>query len=258
MIILDVNNIKVDLNNTKEKIIDDISFQVFDNEIIGIVGESGSGKSTLSLAVLGLLDDENFQVSGKIFYKGKDILPLSKRNRQKLLGREMTLVPQNPMTAFDPTVSIGKQMVDTIGIIRDINFTEGREISIDTLKKVNIKDEESVFDALPFQLSGGQLQRVMMAICMLMRSKVIFMDEITASIDVENRNNIISIVKELRSMGSIIIFITHDLKTLSKIADRIIVMKDGKIVEKNLANKILTKPQEIYTKEFLKASFIGR
>lgn len=258
MKILGVKNLKVSLSKTEEKIIDDISFEVFDNEIIGIVGESGSGKSTLSLAILGLLDSDDFRVSGNIFYKDKDILILSQRDREKFLGKEMTLIPQNPMTAFNPTLSIGKQMVETIRTMRNISFQGANRISIESLKKVNIKDGESVFDAFPFQLSGGQLQRIMMAICMVMKSEIIFMDEMTASIDIENRNNMILLVKELRRMGSTIIFITHDIKTLYKVADRIIVMKDGKIVESNLTDKILTKSREIYTKRLLEASFIRR
>ncbi|KAJ52860.1 ABC-type glutathione transport system ATPase component [Clostridium tetanomorphum] len=148
MKILLVKNLTVSLNKTEEKIIDHISFEVFDNEIIGIAGESGSGKSTLSLSILGLLNSETFRVSGNVFYKGNDILAFSKKNREKLLGKEMTLVLQNPMTAFDPTVSVGKQMVETIKTVKNINFSEARKISIESLKRMNMKNEQDIL--MPF------------------------------------------------------------------------------------------------------------
>lgn len=258
MEILTVNNLTISLKNSGKTIIDNICFTVKKNKILGVVGESGSGKSTLSLAIMGLLNPEVFKVSGEIIYKGKNILRLFKKEREHLLGREFTIIPQNPMTAFDITTTIGRQMAETVKINKKISSLEARKLCMGALKKVNIKDGKRIFESYSYQLSGGELQRVMIALCMLMESKVIFMDEITASIDDNNRVRVVGLINELMKTNTTIIFITHDLTTVDKIASKVVVMKNGRIIEEDYTNKILNDPEENYTKELIEASFLRR
>ena len=228
MEILRVTNLTV---KNEKTILKNISFNLKLGKVLGIIGESGSGKTTLSKILLGLYDEKQLAVTGNIIFNGINLLNLKNKEKNLLLGKELTLIPQNPMTAFNPNIKIKKQIIDTIKINSNNKKSEILKEINKFLKIVKLEETEKILNSYPFELSGGQLQRIMFALCLILNSKVIIMDEITSAIDIENRENIIFLIKKLENNNSSIIFITHDFRTLKKIADKVIIMKNGELIE---------------------------
>ena len=240
MEILRVANLTV---KSEKTILKNISFSLELGKVLGIIGESGSGKTTLSKILLGLYDKKQLAVTGNILFNGIDLLNLKNKEKNPLLGKELTLIPQNPMTAFNPNIRIKKQIIDTIKEIKKF------------LKIVKLEETEKILNSYPFELSGGQLQRIMFALCLILNSKVIIMDEITSSIDIENRENIIFLIKRLEENNSSIIFITHDFRSLKEIADKVIIMKNGELIE-TISFHNNDNFKEEYTKKLIQASLL--
>ena len=224
MEILRVTNLTV---KNEKTILKNISFNLKLGKVLGIIGESGSGKTTLSKILLGLYDEKQLAVTGNIIFNGINLLNLKNKEKNLLLGKKLTLIPQNPMTAFNPNIKIKKQIIDTIKINSNNKKSEILKEINKFLKIVKLEETEKILNSYPFELSGGQLQRIMFALCLILNSKVIIMDEITSAIDIENRKNIIFLIKKLEDNNSSIIFITHDFRTLKEIADKVIVIKNG-------------------------------
>lgn len=214
MEILRVTNLTV---KNEKTILKNISFNLKLGKVLGIIGESGSGKTTLSKILLGLYDEKQLAVTGNIIFNGINLLNLKNKEKNLLLGKELTLIPQNPMTAFNPNIKIKKQIIDTIKINSNNKKSEILKEINKFLKIVKLEETEKILNSYPFELSGGQLQRIMFALCLILNSKVIIMDEITSAIDIENRENIIFLIKKLENNNSSIIFITHDFRTLKKL-----------------------------------------
>ena len=227
MEILRVTNLTV---KNEKTILKNISFNLKLGKVLGIIGESGSGKTTLSKILLGLYDEKQLAVTGNIIFNGINLLNLKNKEKNLLLGKELTLIPQNPMTAFNPNIKIKKQIIDTIKINSNNKKSEILKEINKFLKIVKLEETEKILNSYPFELSGGQLQRIMFALCLILNSKVIIMDEITSAIDIENRKNIIFLIKKLEDNNSSIIFITHDFRTLKEIADKVIVIKNGELI----------------------------
>ena len=204
MEILRVTNLTV---KNEKTILKNISFNLKLGKVLGIIGESGSGKTTLSKILLGLYDEKQLAVTGNIIFNGINLLNLKNKEKNLLLGKELTLIPQNPMTAFNPNIKIKKQIIDTIKINSNNKKSEILKEINKFLKIVKLEETEKILNSYPFELSGGQLQRIMFVLCLILNSKVIIMDEITSSIDIENRKNIIFLIKKLEDNNSSIIFI---------------------------------------------------
>ena len=252
MEILRVTNLTV---KNEKTILKNISFNLKLGKVLGIIGESGSGKTTLSKILLGLYDEKQLAVTGNIIFNGINLLNLKNKEKNLLLGKELTLIPQNPMTAFNPNIKIKKQIIDTIKINSNNKKSEILKEINKFLKIVKLEETEKILNSYPFELSGGQLQRIMFALCLILNSKVIIMDEITSSIDVENRENIIFLIKKLENNNSSIIFITHDFRTLKKIADKVIIMKNGELIETiSFQNNDNFKKE--YTRKLIQASLL--
>ena len=194
MEILRVTNLTV---KNEKTILKNISFNLKLGKVLGIIGESGSGKTTLSKILLGLYDEKQLAVTGNIIFNGINLLNLKNKEKNLLLGKELTLIPQNPMTAFNPNIKIKKQIIDTIKINSNNKKSEILKEINKFLKIVKLEETEKILNSYPFELSGGQLQRIMFALCLILNSKVIIMDEITSAIDIENRKNIIFLIKKL-------------------------------------------------------------
>lgn len=252
MEILRVTNLTV---KNEKTILKNISFNLKLGKVLGIIGESGSGKTTLSKILLGLYDEKQLAVTGNIIFNGINLLNLKNKEKNLLLGKELTLIPQNPMTAFNPNIKIKKQIIDTIKINSNNKKSEILKEINKFLKIVKLEETEKILNSYPFELSGGQLQRIIFALCLILNSKVIIMDEITSAIDIENRENIIFLIKKLENNNSSIIFITHDFRTLKKIADKVIIMKNGELIETiSFQNNDNFKKE--YTRKLIQASLL--
>lgn len=223
-------------------------------EIVGIVGESGSGKSITSLAILGLLEKNSIIPQGEIYYNGKNLLKLKKNELQELRGKEIGMVFQEPMTALQPTMKIGKQLYYVIKKHRNLSKQETNKAVIQALKDVHIDNPELVANKYPFELSGGMRQRIVIALAMAAPPNLLIADEPTTALDVTIQYEIINLIKEMNEKrGTSVLFISHDLGVVSNICERIIVMYAGEVVESGKTEEVLTRPRHPYTKSLLKA-----
>ena len=214
----------------------------------GRLGESGSGKSLTVKSILGLLDS-SFKISGEAFYKNKDLLQESKENLRKIRGRSITMVLQNPMTCFDQLCRVGDQIGETFAAHLGLNEKAIREKAILTLEKMLIRDPEEVLEKFPHQLSGGMLQRIMIGIATAMEPDLLVADEPTTAIDAVTQYEILEEFLRIKNeSNTAVIFITHDLGVVSKLADKIIVMSKGKVVDRGDFKHIVTAASDPYTR----------
>ena len=230
--VLKVENLNVTLTYRKasKKLVEDVSFEVHPGECLGILGESGSGKSMTVKSILGLLD-KNFQVSGSAVFDGHDLLKESKEELRRLRGSRITMVLQNPMTCFDPLYRIGNQMAETFAAHTAWNAQEIRTCCLKILDQMQILNGEEVLEKYPHQLSGGMLQRIMIGIAMALQPELLIADEPTTAIDAVTQYEILEeFVRIKKNKNTAMLFITHDLGAISKVADRILVMNSGRIV----------------------------
>ncbi|WP_052345745.1 ABC transporter ATP-binding protein [Paucisalibacillus sp. EB02] len=236
-------------------VVDDISFHVNEGEIVAIVGESGSGKSITSLSIMGLLKNGGHVTGGAILYQGTDLLKLSKKERRQVRGKEMSMIFQEPMSSLNPMLRIKSQIAEAINIHQPAKSKKQvQEKVIDLLKQVEIPDAERVANRFPHQLSGGMRQRVMIAIALACEPKLLIADEPTTALDVTTQAQILALIKDLnKRRGTGVIFITHDLSVVADIADRVVVMYQGKIVEEADVFQLFDHPQHAYTKKLMRA-----
>ena len=258
--ILDIKNLVTSFQSPNEiiKAVNDVSFTLHKNEIIGIVGESGSGKSVTSLSIMGLIPNPPGEITGGEILLTKsngevvDTVGLSKKELQKIRGKEVSMIFQEPMTSLNPVFTCGNQVIETILLHQDISKKEAKDLTIKLFKKVELPRPEVIYNQYPHQLSGGQKQRVMIAIAISCNPSVLIADEPTTALDVTVQKTILNLLKEIQSetqMG--ILFITHDLGVIAEIADRIVVMYKGKIVEEGFVKEIFRNPRHPYTKGLL-------
>jgi nickel transport system ATP-binding protein len=228
-----------------------VSFHLNRNRCLGIVGESGSGKSITCSAIAGLLN-EHFTVSGAVEFKGRQLPGMTTRERRKLRGRSICMILQSPMTAFNPLFTIGNQLVETLTAHLDISAADVLEIMKDALERVNLKDPTSLFGKYPHEMSGGMLQRVMTALALVMKPELIIADEPTTAIDYVSQQDVIHELKAIRDAHqTALIFISHDLSLVSHVADDVIVMREGCVVESGPTDKVFFEPQHEYTRELI-------
>ena len=236
-------------------ILSNVSFDLKKNEVLGLVGESGSGKSFTALSVLDLIHLKNLKTEGKIIFNGRELNELSKKEYQKIRGKEISMIFQEPMSSLNPTMKCGDQISEIIINHEKISKKIAKKRSIELIKKVQLKNPKLVFEKYPFQLSGGQQQRIMIAIAIACKPKLLIADEPTTSLDSLVRNDIISLIKSLQNEYSMsVLFISHDLKLVSKFVDNLIVLKNGIIIEKGGASQIFNSPKENYTKHLINSS----
>ena len=236
-------------------ILSNVSFDLKKNEVLGLVGESGSGKSFTALSVLDLIHLKNSKTEGKIIFNGRELNELSKKEYQKIRGKEISMIFQEPMSSLNPTMKCGDQISEIIINHEKISKKIAKKRSIELIKKVQLKNPKLVFEKYPFQLSGGQQQRIMIAIAIACKPKLLIADEPTTSLDSLVRNDIISLIKSLQNEYSMsVLFISHDLKLVSKFVDNLIVLKNGIIIEKGGSSQIFNSPKENYTKHLINSS----
>ena len=253
-ILLEVNNLCISTasKNNVKSLVKNISFNIRKNEIIGLLGESGSGKSLTSLAILKLLNKDQFKVSGEILFQEKDLLKIEDYKMLKIRGAEISMIFQEPMSALNPTMKIGKQLSEVYKIHQaKSNFNIQKKIK-QLIKKVKLEKVENILQKYPHEISGGQKQRIMIIMALACKPKLLIADEPTTALDLTVQKEIIKILQSLQKTENLsILFISHDLKLVSKIAHRLIILKDGEIIEKGVSKDIFKTPKSNYTKALL-------
>jgi microcin C transport system ATP-binding protein len=235
--------------------VDRVSFDVGKGETVALVGESGSGKSVTALSILKLLPYPVARhPSGTIIFKGQNLLPLSERDMRRVRGDDITIVFQEPMTSLNPLHTIEKQIGEILLLHRGLTGAPARARTIEVLTQVGIPDPQSRLGAYPHQLSGGQRQRVMIAMALANEPDLLIADEPTTALDVTVQAQIIELLKDVKKrLGMSLLFITHDLGIVRKLANRVCVMKEGKIVEHGAVERVFAAPEHPYTKALLAA-----
>ena len=235
--------------------VDRISFSIKKGETLALVGESGSGKSATALSIMKLLPyPAASHPSGQVMFKGQDLLSLSERNIREIRGADITIIFQEPMTSLNPLHTIEQQIGEILLLHRGMTGEPARARILELLTQVGIPDPETRLKSYPHQMSGGQRQRVMIAMALANEPDLLIADEPTTALDVTVQAQILKLLKELQGrLGMAMLFITHDLGIVRKIADRVCVMKDGKIVEENAVAEIFKSPQHPYTRALLAA-----
>ena len=230
--------------------VDDVSFAVGEQERLGIIGASGSGKSVTSLAIAGLRS-ETARVSGSIKLDGRELVGLPEREYRRLRGSEISMIFQEPMTALDPTMRVGRQIAEVIALHNQ--RTGKRSTVMEELTRVGISQPSRVADSYPHQLSGGQRQRALIAMAIVNKPGLVICDEPTTALDVIVQRQILSVLNEVLADRSAL-FISHDLAVVQAVCSRAIVMKDGKIVEEGAIETIVKRPRNEYTARLVAAA----
>ena len=232
--------------------VDGVSFDVAEGELLGVVGESGSGKTVSLLAVMGLINDPNAMIDGSISYRGRELVGLAAREMRKLRGREIAMIFQDPMTALTPVYTVGWQIAEQVLAHERVSKAAAWRRAIDLLAEVNIPNPADTALRYPHQLSGGMRQRVVIAMALSCNPALLVADEPTTALDVTVQAQILDLLRKLRKdHGSAIVFITHDMGVMAEIADRMVVMYAGRIVERGAKRELFEAPQHPYTRALL-------
>ncbi|MDI6687168.1 MAG: ABC transporter ATP-binding protein [Desulfobacterales bacterium] len=253
---LKINNITVtfEIDEGIVRAVDDVSFHVDRNEIVGLVGESGCGKSVTALSILRLIPLPYGKIeTGEILFYGKNLLELDHNEMRKIRGRAISMIFQEPGSALSPLHTIGRQMVETILLHKNITVKEAWNIAETWVEKVKISDPKEMMFAYPYQLSGGMQQRVMIAMALMLEPDLIIADEPTTALDVTTQAQIFDLIKETRRSHTSILLITHDMGVIWEMCDRVLVMYASKIVEEGSRNDIFSRPKHPYTIALLEA-----
>jgi oligopeptide/dipeptide ABC transporter ATP-binding protein len=248
--LLEVRDLKVSFRTEDGivKAVDGISFTVNEGEVLGIVGESGSGKSVTVMSVMRLITDPNVMYQGEILYKGRNLMGLSKDAMREVRGEEIAMIFQDPMTSLNPVYTVGWQIEEQLNEHYSLKKGQARRRAMELLGQVGIPKPEQRIDDYPHQFSGGMRQRVMIALALSCNPDLLIADEPTTALDVTIQAQILELIKDLkRDFGSAVVLITHDLGVVADIADRIIVMYAGRIVEEGDKDQIFYDPQHPYT-----------
>jgi ABC-type dipeptide/oligopeptide/nickel transport system ATPase component len=249
--IISIKSLNMEIN--EKPILKNISININHGEMVGLVGESGSGKSVTALSILKLIDENvMFIKSGQILFMDEDLLTKSEKEIQKIRGKDISMIFQEPMTSLNPVFTIGDQINEVHFIHSGISKKKATELTIDLLDKVGIPYPEISNKKYPHQLSGGQRQRVMIAMALACKPKLLIADEPTTALDVIVQAQILNIINDLRkSLDMSVLLITHDLGVVQDFCDRVYVMYNGKILENSSIDQLFKNPQHQYTRDLL-------
>lgn len=257
MTLLKVEDLKIQFKSRQGVVqaVDSLSFELAQGSSLGIVGESGSGKSVTSLAIMGLLQNANAEITGKIDFDGVDLLKISAEEMRKIRGKSVSMIFQEPMTSLNPLHTCGKQIMEPILIHqKDVSKQEAKKNAIELLRMVGIPSPEQRFHEYPHQMSGGMRQRIMIAIALACHTKLLIADEPTTALDVTIQAQILDLMNNLKKKRDMsIIMITHDLGVVKEMCENVVVMYTGQIVEKSPTELVFADPLHPYTKGLLNA-----
>jgi len=253
-VIVSVQDLKLWFKNDfgSVQILNGISFDIYKGETLGIVGESGCGKSMTSFSIMRLLDTPPAIYQGKIFVKGKNVLEMKDKEMQKIRGKEMSMIFQEPMTSLNPLFTICNQMSEPYIQHQGMSRKEARKKCIEMLKMVRIAEPEQRVDEYPHQLSGGMRQRVMIAMALACRPELLIADEPTTALDVTIQAQVLDLMRDLqKELGTAIAFITHDLGVINEMCDRVVVLYCGEVMETAPVKELFRNPKHPYTEGLL-------
>jgi peptide/nickel transport system ATP-binding protein len=249
--LLQIKNLELTFATNKKKVqaLTNISFNISEGEIVGLVGESGCGKSITSLSIMGLLPEESASITGgSILFQETNLTELDGEQMRVIRGKEISMIFQEPMTSLNPVFSIGDQLTEAVKLHLKMSKKEARDHVQNILEKVGIPRSRNILNEYPYQLSGGMRQRIMIAMALSCRPKLLIADEPTTALDVTIQAQILSLLKNINlEFKTSMLFITHDLGVMAEICDRVIVMYAGQIVEVGSVDDILENPQHPYT-----------
>ncbi|WP_156153478.1 nickel import ATP-binding protein NikD [Domibacillus robiginosus] len=250
-------HVQVKTKSGATTLVEGINFELKRGRVLGLVGESGCGKTVTSMSILQLLDRKTTKVEGSIILQGNELNGLGEKDMREIRGKDIAFIMQNPMNAFTPVFTIGHQFVETICSHTKWNKKQATELASDAMRHVNLPDPVKLLKCYPFQLSGGMLQRVMIAIAACLHPAVIIADEPTTALDVNNQKKVLYHLDKIRAeYGTAILLISHDLGVIAEMADEIAVMQQGRIVEKADVFQLFDEPRHEYTKKLLNARSI--
>ena len=256
--LVEVDGLQVRLGRSRREVLHAVSFTVEPGQRLGLIGESGSGKSVTALSVMGLLDP-SAQVAGSVRFSGRELLGLPDRELARLRGDQMTMVFQEPMTALDPTMKVGRQVAEVLLLHRTRDRAGARGRVLEVLAEVGVADPQRVAESYPHTLSGGQRQRVMLAMALVNRPALVICDEPTTALDVTVQAQVLGLLDaELEAAGAACLFISHDLAVVAQVCQRVLVMLDGRIVEQGPVVQIFTRPEHPYTQGLVATARIDR
>lgn len=250
--VLKINNLSVQMvgSPTGQRVVKNISFEVMPGETVCVVGESGSGKSVTSLSIMGLLPKDGLEAcSGSILVEGEDVLRATPQRLREMRATRMAMVFQEPMTALNPVERVGDQIEEVLRVHTKLGKSKRCEKVLAMLESVQLPDIKRIYDSYPHQLSGGQRQRIVIAMALILEPKLLIADEPTTALDVTTQKQILSLIRELQKKhNTAVLFITHDFGVVGEIADRIVVMNRGEVVEVGTRTEILAQPRVAYTR----------
>ncbi len=252
MTLLEVENLSVGFGAFKA--VDGVSFSVDAGEVLGIVGESGSGKSVTALALMGLIDEPGRVGAARLAFDGRDLLTMREKDRRQMLGRDIAMIFQDPMTSLNPCFTVAFQLMETLSIHEGGSKKALRARALQLLRDVDIPDAERRLDAYPHQLSGGMSQRVMVAMAIACNPRLLIADEPTTALDVTIQAQMLALLLKLqRERGMALVLITHDLGVVAEVAQRVMVMYAGQVVETAAVPQLFEAPRHPYTEALLSA-----
>ena len=251
---LEVKDLHVRFHNRDRDAVGGISFSIADGEILGLVGESGSGKTVTAMSIAGLLPRKQCSYSGDILLNGQDLLHADRSLLRKLHGREIGVVFQEPMSSMDPLMIIGEQVGEVLRIHTTLSAAERKAKALQAMEAVELNDVEKVYRSYPHELSGGMLQRAMIAAAIVIEPSLLLLDEPTTALDVTIQAQILELLRRLnRELGISMLFISHNLKVVRKLCGRVAVMQRGVLVETGDTEQVYTNPQHPYTRHLIEA-----
>ena len=253
---LEIKDLNISLVGDKNPLVQELSFDVRKGKILGIVGESGSGKTLTCKAIIKLLNEKVFKVSGSIKLDGNNILTMNEKQSRAVIGKDISMIMQNPMTAFNPMMKIGQHIVETIKAHTELTKKQAYALGSRALEEMNLQRVDEIMNSYPHTLSGGMLQRVMIAIALMLEPSIIIADEATTALDVKNQAIILEQFQRMRDSGIGLLVVTHDFGVIAQVADDVLVMKAGEIIEQGSVYQIFYNPKTEYTKELLQSRFL--
>ena len=258
---LDVKDLNIEFHDhlVPETVVHQVNFHMDAGEIVGLVGESGSGKSMTALAIAGLLSRHDMKKTGEILFEGTDLLHCERSFLRGLQGNDISVVFQEPMTSLNPVYRIGWQVEEPLRIHHpELSAQERKQRALTLLKQGELEDPERIYQSYPHQMSGGQRQRVCIGEALMTNPGLLVADEAVSALDVTIQAQILELLEQLKEeMGLSILFISHDMRVVYQLCDRVMIMKDGTIVESGDVDTVYFSPQHEYTKELLEAAGIG-